>query len=110
MSYTKNENVPKVRADAVRMVRSGKSTRVVARYFGYSQSAIVKWCQKAPRSFSDRIETRSSAPLTSPNSLPKETVGRIIHARIKSKRCSEVVYEMLKAEGVEVAAQEQGLT
>jgi hypothetical protein len=35
MSYTKNENVPKVRAYAVRMVRSGKSTREVARYFGY---------------------------------------------------------------------------
>lgn len=103
MSYTKNENVPKVRADAVRMVRSGKSTRVVARYFGYSQSAVVKWCQRAPKSFFNRIETRSSAPLNSPNSLPKETVGRIIHARIKSHRCAEVVFEMLKNEGVEVS-------
>lgn len=103
MAYTKNENVPKVRADAVRMVRSGKSTRTVARYFGYGQSTIVKWCQKAPDVFFDRIETRSSAPLNSPNSLPKETVGRIIHARIKSHRCAEVVYEMLKNEGVKVS-------
>lgn len=103
MAYTKNENVPVVRALAVRMVRSGKSTRIVARHFGYGQSTIVKWCTRAPKGFVYRIDTRSSAPKTSPNSLPKETVGKIIHARIKSKRCAEVVYEMLKAEGVEVS-------
>lgn len=103
MAYTKNENIPKVRALAVRMVRSGKSTRVVARHFGYGQSTIVKWCAKAPQGFFNRIPTRSSAPKTSPNSLPKEIVGKIIHARIKSKRCAEVVHEILKADGVEVS-------
>lgn len=103
MAYTKNENIPKVRAYAVRMIRSGKSTREVARYFGYGQSTIVKWCKKAPLGFVYRIETRSSAPNTSPRSLSTETVGRIIHARVKSKRCAEVVYEMLKAEGVKVS-------
>lgn len=103
MAYTKSENIPKVRAYAVRMVRSGKSTREVARHFGYGQSTIVKWCQRAPKGFVYRIETRSSAPKTSPRALPQETVGRIIHARIKSKRCAEVVHELLKAEGVEVS-------
>lgn len=103
MAYTTNEKIPRLRALAVRMVRQGKSTREVARYFGYNQSSIARWCQRAPRGFVGRIETRSSAPKTSPRSLPKETVGRIIHARIKSKRCAEVVYEMLKAEGIEVS-------
>ena len=103
MSYTTNEKIPEVRADAVHMVWSGKTTREVARHFGYSQGAIVKWCAKAPKGVFDRIETRSSAPNTSPFSLHKETVGRIIHARIKSKRCAEVVFEILKAEGVEVS-------
>lgn len=103
MAYTKNENVAKVRAYAVRMVRSGKSTREVARHFGYGQSTIVKWCARAPKSFVYRIETRSSAPKNSPRALPKEIVGKIIHARIESKRCSEVVYEMLKMEGVKVS-------
>lgn len=103
MSYTTNENIPKVRALAVTMVRGGKSTREVARHFGYSQSVIVKWCRKAPPGIVERIETRSSTPKTSPNSLPKETVGRIIHARISSHRCAEVVYEMLRAEGVSVS-------
>jgi transposase InsO family protein len=64
---------------------------------------VARWCQRAPKGFVRHIETRSSAPKTSPASLPKETVGRIIHARIKSKRCAEVVYEMLKAEDVEVS-------
>lgn len=103
MAYTTNEKIPRLRALAVRMVREGKSTREVARYFGYNQSSVARWCQRAPRGFVRRIETRSSAPKTSPRSLPKETVGRIIHARIESKRCAEVVHEMLKAEGVEVS-------
>lgn len=103
MSYATNEKLPGIRAQAVNMVRSGKSTREVARYFGYNQSAIVRWCQRAPKGFVKMIETRSSIPKSSPCSLPKETVGRIIHARIKSHRCAEVVYEMLKDEGVKVS-------
>lgn len=85
------------------MVRSGKSTREVARHFGYAQSTIVKWCKRAPKGFVYHIETKSSRPKHHPNSLPKETVGRIIHARIKSKRCAQVVHEMLKQEGVSVS-------
>ena len=103
MAYTTNEKVEAVRAQAVNMVRSGKSTRVVARHFGYGQSAIVKWCAKAPKGWVASIPTLSSAPKTSPRSLSKETVGRIIHARITSKRCAEVVFEMLKTEGIEVS-------
>lgn len=103
MPYTTNEKLPALRAQAVNMVRSGKTTREVARHFGYSQSVIVKWVKRAPKGCVERIETYSSAPKTSPRSLSKETVGRIIHARVKSHRCAEVVYEMLKAEGVEVS-------
>lgn len=103
MAYTTNEKIPRLRALAVRMVRSGKSTREVARYYGYNQSTVARWCQRAPRGFVGRIETRSSTPKRSPRSLPQKIVGRIIHARIKSKRCAEVVHEMLKAEGVQVS-------
>ena len=103
MAYTTNEKVPEVRAKAVNMVRSGKSTREVARYFGYNQSTVARWCQKAPKGVVKSLPTRSSVPHTSPKSLPQETVGRIIHARIKSKRCAEVVYQLLKAEGVQIS-------
>jgi len=103
MSYTTNEKLPGIRAQAVNMVRSGKSTREVARYFGYVQSTIVKWCARAPKGYVAKIETMSSAPRYSPNALPNETVGRIIQARVRSHRCAEVVFEMLRNEGVEVS-------
>jgi transposase InsO family protein len=103
MPYTSNDKVPRVRAAAVRMVRAGHSTRTVARHFGYSQSAVVKWCQKVGIVVGARIETRSSVPKTSPAALPKEVVARIIDARVHSKRCAEVVHAILKAEGVAVS-------
>lgn len=103
MAYVTNEKLPEIRMKAVLLVRQGWSTRKVARHFGFSQSAVVKWCARAPRDGRRVIPTKSSAPKTSPGALPKETVGRIIHARIKTKRCAEVVHEMLKAEGVEVS-------
>ena len=103
MSYTSNDKVPRVRAQAVRMVRAGHSTRTVARHFGYSQSAVVKWCQKAGIVVGARIETMSSAPKSSPAAIPKEIVAQIIDTRMRSKRCAEVVHAILKAEGLAVS-------
>jgi len=103
MPYTKSENLPRVRAKAVRMARSGMSTRLVARHFGYSQSAVVKWCGKASIVVGARIETQSSRPKHHPRSLPKEKVAAIIAARMEHKRCSEVVHEYLKRDGVTVS-------
>lgn len=103
MAYTTNEQMPRVRATAVRMVRSGKSTRAVARHFGYSQSAVVKWCKRAGIVVGARIETRSSRPESHPHALGKNTVAAIIAARVEHKRCSEVVHEHLKRDGVTVS-------
>lgn len=105
MAYTSNEKVARVRAQAVRIVRSGKSTREVARHFGYAQSTIVKWCKRAPRVFKQNgtLETLSSRPHTSPRSISKETVAAILSVRTRTKRCAEVVYEYLKVDGVSVS-------
>lgn len=105
MPYTTNERLPRLRADAVRMVRRGKSTRDVARYYGYAQSTIVKWCKRAPRVFNRNgvLETFSSRPHNSPRRTPTEIEGKIIATRQRIKRCSEVVYEQLKVDGVEVS-------
>ena len=43
MAYTSNINIGKIRIQAIRMLRDGKSTREVSRYLGYAQSTIVKW-------------------------------------------------------------------
>lgn len=103
MAYTTNEKLPEIRAQAVRLLHDGWSTRKVARYLGYAQGTIVKWRKRASSSFPRIIETRSSRPRSSPNSLPREVIARIIKTRIETKRCSEVVYETLKEEGLEVS-------
>lgn len=80
MSYSKNPNLPKVRAEAVKMVRSGQSTRVVARHFGFSQSTIVKWCKKVPpdvHDFRAGIPTESSRPKHHPKELSDESVAHV---------------------------------
>lgn len=95
--------MPRVRAEAVRMVRSGSSTRHVARHFGYTQSCIVKWCKKAGIVVGARIETMSPRPKSHPRSLPKEIIAKIVVARMEHKRCSEVIHEYLKRDGVRVS-------
>lgn len=100
--YTTNEKLPRLRAEAVRMVQSGKSTREVARYFGYAQSTIVKWCHRPFRNIATGIPTRSSRPHTSPRRTPREIEGMIIGVRNETKRCAEVVYETLKERNVSI--------
>jgi len=103
MSYTTNENRPEVRMKAVLLVRKGWSTRKVARYFGFSQGCIVKWVKRAPRDGRCIVPTRSSRPKYHPRSLSKEIVAKIVAVRMEHKRCSEVIHEYLKRDGVEVS-------
>ena len=89
MSYTSNPNLPKVRAEAVKMVRRGASTREVARHFGYSQSAVVKWCQKIHPEVSQFmvIPTETSRPHSHPNELDEVVVARILELRDDLEDC-----------------------
>lgn len=105
MPYTTNINAGKVRIQAIRMLRGGKSTREVARYFGYAQSTIVKWNKHKGelRKSKRELSTRSSRPHTSPGRTPREIEARIIGIRKETKRCSEVVYEYLKKENINVS-------
>lgn len=103
MAYTTNERLPRLRAEAVRMVRSGKSTREVARYFGYSQGAIVQWCKRPFNDIRTGIPTRSSRPKNSPRRTPREIEGMIIGVRNETKRCAEVVYQTLKERDVTIS-------
>ena len=104
MPYTSNENVGKVRLQAIRMLATGKSTREVARYFGYAQSTIVKWNKRKHEIWRKReVPTRSSRPHTSPNKTSKEIEAKILAVRLQIKRCAEVVHEHLKQEEVHVS-------
>lgn len=103
MAYTKNPHVPKVRWEAVKMVRSGKSTREVARYFGYNQSSVVRWVKKASVLNAGPIVTLSSRPHTHPRALEGEVVRAIITQRLKRNRCGQVVHQELLNQGMVVS-------
>jgi len=105
MPYSKNPNLPKLRAKAVAMVRSGQSIRRVARHFGFNPSTISRWNQRVPINTPCReIPTRSSKPRSHPNKLDSKIVEKIIRLRIETKgRCSEIIHHHLLDEGIEVS-------
>jgi transposase InsO family protein len=103
MAYTTNPKMPTIRAQAVNLVRKGWSTRKVARYMGYNQSAIVKWTKKAKTRRYGAIPTLSSRPKHHPKELDAEVVKKIVAARIELRRCAEVVHKTLENEGIVVS-------
>ncbi|TXH07149.1 MAG: hypothetical protein E6Q06_03875 [Candidatus Moraniibacteriota bacterium] len=103
MAYTTNPKAPQVRWQAVKMLRSGKSTREVARYFGYNQSTVARWERKSRLLNTGPIPTLSSRPHVSPLALPEETVSAIISKRLERNRCGQVVHQALLREGVSVS-------
>ena len=104
MAYTKNPHLPKVRREAVRLVKQeGWSTRKVARHLGYTQSAIVKWCAKDPTGGLRQIETKSSRPRTSPRALSRDVVAAIVKKRVGRRRCGQVIHRELLADGIAVS-------
>ncbi|HBB65179.1 MAG TPA: hypothetical protein DCZ84_00880 [Candidatus Vogelbacteria bacterium] len=103
MAYTQNPNLPKVRGQAVELVRKGWSTRKVARHCGFSHSAVVKWKKKAEVWGYGSIPTQSSKPKHHPLSLSRELVEAIISERMGRSRCAEHVHHTLKNKGVLVS-------
>jgi transposase InsO family protein len=104
LTYSTNPHLPKLRAKAVDMVRSGKGIREVARYFGFDPATISRWNKKAPFGGVWQIPTASSRPHHHPNQVPHEVVKRIVDLRLKLKgRCAEVIHEHLTREGIVVS-------
>ena len=103
MPYTSNPKLPHLRMEAVKLVRSGWTTRQVGLHFGYNQSTIVRWVAKAPADSRMNIPTESSRPRSHPRTLDKLTVQAIVDERLKSGRCAEVVYEDLLEQGIQVS-------
>src|SRR3989344_2005087 len=94
--YTTNPKMPKLRMEAVRLVKHrGWSTRKVARYTGFNQSVIVKWCQKDVAGGWHRIPTQSSRPDHHPKEITKDIVKKILEIRMANGRTSEVVHQEL---------------
>jgi len=103
MPYTINPFLPKVRMQAVMLVRSGWSMRKVSRYIGVNASTISRWCQKAPPKGSCGIATESSKPKTSPRKISDGVVNEILVERLKHGRCGNVVHQVLLNRGFDVS-------
>lgn len=103
MPYTTNPHLPRVRGEAVKLVRQGWSIRAVARHLGYEPSTILRWCRKGMQSSKNNIPTESSRPHHHPHELPDEIVAAIVQERIRTGRCSEVVHHELMKKGIHVS-------
>lgn len=106
MAYTTNPKLPRLRMQAVTMVRSGSSTREVARYFGYNQSTIARWVQRANAEQlkgSENLPTLSSRPKSHPKALAPGLVAAIVTERLKHRRCAEIVQDSLAEQGIQVS-------
>jgi transposase InsO family protein len=104
MAYTNNPERPHVRMEAVKLVRLGWSVRKVARHFGFTHSAVVKWVKRAPCDRRARIiPTASSRPRHHPDELVPETVETIIAYRKKYERGAEVLQELMRRDGIFVS-------
>jgi len=104
MAYTQNPNIPKVRRDAVNLVKYRDwSMRKVALRYGVEPSTISRWCKKDYCGGFRLIPTESSAPKTHPNALNEEIIKKIIEKRIGRRRCGQVIHQELLRDGVRVS-------
>lgn len=95
--------MPRIRRDAAQLVYKGWSTRKVARHFGFNQSTVVRWFNKAKKYGHHPIPTLSSKPKHHPKQLSDDLVWKIFQQRIKNRRCAEVVHQELLNQGIKTS-------
>jgi len=98
-----NPHLPRLRMQAVLLVRRGWTLRQTARHIGVQPSTVLRWVRRAPRDGRETIPTRSSRPHHHPRSLPRPLVEQIRTKRLAHHRCAEVVQQELKNDGVTVS-------
>lgn len=104
MSYTMNPNMPKVRRDAVNLVKyRGWSIRQVARHIGVHPSTVMRWCERDVVGGFHLIPTKSSRPHHHPHALSQKIVHRILELRNERQECAEVLHHRLKSEDMVVS-------
>jgi len=101
--YTTNPSMPRIRREAAALFKKGWSARKIGRHLGFHHTAVMKWVKKAKVLGAHPIPTQSSKPKRHPKQLSDELVWKIFHTRLKSKRSSEVIHQILKEEGVAVS-------
>lgn len=106
MPYTNNPNLPRVRMQAIELVRQGKSVREAARHFGFAHNTVLNWLKRMPeygRYGQLVIPTRSSRPNHHPKELPMEIIAHILDLRSERNQCAEIIHYRLIQEGINVS-------
>jgi transposase InsO family protein len=106
MAYTSNPKLPRLRMEAVRLVRSGQSIRQVARHYGYEPSTVMRWVRRAEQDYLSGnvgIATLSSRPKHHPRELSEEVVKQILEYRHRTRRGAEFIHFLLQRDGVNVS-------
>jgi len=104
MAYVTNPYLPKVRRLAVNDVEVRQmSCASVARKYGVHRSTIGRWVNRASADRKEHIRNLSSRPKSHPRQLNPAIVTRVIELRKEVNRCSPVLHEYLKREGVNVS-------
>ena len=105
MAYTTNPHLPRVRAQAVELVRQGKSVREAARHFGFAHNTVLSWLKRKPE-YGWRgliIPTRSSRPNHHPRELKEEIISQILDLRQEKNQCAEILhYRLMNEFGIKV--------
>lgn len=107
MAYTINPHLPRVRAQAVELVRQGKSVREVARHFGFAHNTVLNWMKRKPEyGWHGQlvIPTRSSRPHCHPRQLKDSLVKSILDLRKERNQCAEILhYRLSNEQNIEVS-------
>jgi len=107
MAYTINPRLPRVRMQAVELVRQGKTVREVARYFGFAHNTVLNWLKRKPEYGWHGglvIPTRSSRPFHHPNELKDEIVSKILDLRKERNQCAEILHwRLLNELGIKIS-------
>ncbi len=95
--------MPRIRQEAVQLVRRGWSARKVGRRLGYHHTAVMKWVRKAEKIGNHPIPTISSRPKSHPKQLSEDIVQKIVSKRREHNRSAEAVHRELLNDGVKVS-------
>jgi transposase InsO family protein len=103
MPYTMNPHLPRIRRDAVRLVKYEQwSIRKAARHFGVEPSTVMRWCQHPLAVWDIEIPTKSSRPHRHPHALSVEVISQILALRGERHECAEILHHRLTGVGLSV--------
>ncbi len=110
MAYSTNPYAPRARREAINLVLlHGFTAASAARKTGVHRSTIGRWLAR-PEAKDQRklLPTRSSRPHSHPRTIAESVVKRILELRWQLKRCAEVIWHVLRREGVVVSLSSVG--